>query len=489
MSVPVPDTRVVVVGGGVAGLVVAAECCRPGFSVTLLEAGAQTGGSVAPVECAGLLLDAGAESFATRGGHVQSLIEECGLGDDIVTPNPAGAWVRAGRRSFPLPKAGLLGIPSSPLAHDVVTAIGWRAALRAYGDRLMPVLTIGSEKRLGALVRKRMGSAVLDRLVAPVVSGIYSANPDDLDLDVIAPGLNAALTRTGSLSGAVGQLRGPSKAGSAVLGIRGGMWRLPVALSAHIIEQCGQIDTGARVTTLESWPDDPDEITSPRWSVRVDDGRVVPADVVVCALPDREALAFLAGSDPSLAALSALDWPESSSVDLVTLVVSQPDLTTNPRGTGVLVSDTGDSGVVAKALTHSSAKWSWVAQYAGEGRQIIRLSYGRAGRVPETRGMSERDRCALVVRDASALLGTPIDESAVLDIVRTSWTNTLPFAARGQRERIDHVRSSVAAIPGLEVTGSWLAGTGLASVVPDARRVAKAVRGLRWKSLIEETKG
>jgi oxygen-dependent protoporphyrinogen oxidase len=68
---------------------------------------------------------------------------------------------------------------------------------------------------------------------------------------------------------------------------------------------------------------------------------------------------------------------------------------------------------------------------------------------------------------------------------RVSWTNTLPYAALGERERIDAVRSAVGEVAGLEVTGSWLAGTGLASVIPDAKEAAHRVRGLRWKELTE----
>ncbi|WP_343882463.1 protoporphyrinogen/coproporphyrinogen oxidase, partial [Leifsonia poae] len=233
-AVEAPPTRVIVIGGGMAGLVAARDCARPGFSVTLLEAGDRVGGSVASLEIDGLTVDAGAESYATRGGHVRELVDELGLGRDVVTPNPAGAWVRFGSQSVPLPKAGLLGIPSSPLASDVVRAIGWAGAWRAYLDRVMPVLKIGTERSLGTLVRKRMGAKVLERLVAPVATGVYSARPDDLDIDVVAPGLNSALTRLGSLSGAVGELRSNAKAGGAVEGIRGGMWRLPAALAADI---------------------------------------------------------------------------------------------------------------------------------------------------------------------------------------------------------------------------------------------------------------
>jgi len=512
-AVEAPPTRIVVVGGGVAGLVVARECARPGFAVTLLEASGRVGGSVAPLELDGLTLDAGAESFATRGGHVAALLESLGLSDDVVQPDAAGAWVRHGSRSVPLPKAGLLGIPSSPLASDVVAAIGRRGAFRAYLDRLKPVLKIGQEKRLGALVRQRMGDKVLDLLVAPVVTGVYSASPDDLDVDVVAPGLNAALTRLGSLSGAVGELRATAKAGSAVGGIRGGMWRLPAALAEDIRERGGTIRVDAPVAAIDpvAAPTEEDlaaetveavletivageldaipSLDEPerpaRWTVRLADGEEIPADVVVVAAPADPALDLLATADPALAELAELEWPAASSVELVTLVLADDRLAAAPQGTGVLVADTADADVTAKAMTHSSAKWAWVAEAAGPGHHVVRLSYGRAGRPAESRDLDDARLRELAIADASRLLNIPLRASDLVAFARTPWTNALPYATVGQRDRIQRVREGADAIEGLEVTGSWLTGTGLASVVPDARRVAENARGLRWKALTD----
>ena len=492
-------TRVVIVGGGVAGLVVARECARPGFEVTVVEASDRLGGTVARTVVDGITVDAGAESFATRGGQVAELITELGLGDRIVQPNPEGAWVRLPSGTVPLPKAGLLGIPSSPLAADVVRAIGWTGAWRAYLDRLRPVLTIGQERSLGALVRKRMGSRVLERLVAPVTTGIYAAQPDDLDIAVVAPGLNAALTRQGSLSGAVSELRANVKAGSAANGLRGGMWMLVQALEDSVAARGGRMLTGVTVTSVDrfdaaagqategSQETDGSEQTGapdPRWMVRLADGSALPADVVVLAAPATASIALLSVASDELAGLAALEWPEASSVELVTLVLDNPALDAAPRGTGVLVADLPGSGVTAKALTHSTAKWSWLADETG-GRHVVRLSYGKAGRPSETIDLSDAEVRSLAVKDASALLNIPLSESDVTGFARVGWTNALPYAALGERERIDTVRAAVESVTGLEVTGSWLAGTGLASVIPDAKEAAHRVRGLRWKELTE----
>jgi oxygen-dependent protoporphyrinogen oxidase len=503
-AVEAAPTRIVVIGGGMAGLVAAYDSARPGFAVTLLEASDSLGGSVAPLTIDGVTADAGAESFATRGGHVAALLGELGLADEVVQPNAAGAWVRFGRETVPLPKAGLLGIPSSPLASDVVRAIGWSGAWRAYLDRLMPVLKIGRERSLGVLVRKRMGAKVLDRLVAPVATGVYSAQADDLDIDVVAPGLNAALTRLGSLSGAVGELRSKAKAGSAVGGVRGGMWRLPAALAAAIREAGGDVRLSVPVVAVspfvaeqdglessdpETGPVDEagtvDDSTPARWTVRLESGEELAADVVIVATPADQALRLLAGASDDLVALTASEWPQASSVELVTLALTDDRLAAAPRGTGVLVADAEASDVTAKAMTHSTAKWSWLADAVGAGRHIVRLSYGRAGRAAETQNLSDDEVRELAIRDLSRLVDIPLEASSVAGFARTSWTNALPYAAIGEGERIAGVRRALEDVEGLEATGSWLTGTGLASVVPDAREVAARARGLRWKALTE----
>ena len=520
-------TRVVVIGGGAAGLVAAREIARPGFEVTVLESRSELGGSVARHRLAGIVLDAGAESFATRGGHVAELIDDLGLGDQVVRPLAAGAWLQLPGRAVPTPKAGLLGIPSSPLAEDVIAAVGWGGAFRAYLDRLMPVLKVGKERNLGKLVRRRMGRAVLENLVAPVTTGVYSASPYDIDVAVAAPGLNEAMTRAGSLSGGVSTLRGDAKPGSAVGGLVGGMATLIDALAADARARGAELRTGAEVVSLvpvEALADDPrgpgdaasdaalaeeatveqqisasiDEVFGDRhddesaarpgrWRVRLADGGTLDADEVLVAVPADAALRFLRQASAALEPLADLAWPEASTVDIVTLVVDDERLDAAPRGTGMLVAETVPaSQVAAKALTHVTAKWPWVAEQLPAARHVLRLSYGRAGSPSPLTGMDAAGIRLRAVADASTLLNIPIAESSVVasDVVR--WTNALPVAAEGERERIAAVREAVEKVDGLEVTGSWITGTGLASVVPDARTAAERIRALRWKMLTEK---
>ncbi|MEB0265781.1 protoporphyrinogen/coproporphyrinogen oxidase [Cryobacterium sp. 10I5] len=510
------DVRdVVVIGGGVAGLVAARECARVGLSVTVLEAGSVLGGALASHEVAGLTLDSGAESFAVRRNAVAEFIEGLGLADRVVQPNPAGAWLylpseRPGGAavSAPMPRAGVLGIPGSPLAEDVRRVIGWSGALRAWLDRLMPVLTIGREHSLGELVRKRMGRRVLERLVEPVTAGVYTSSADDLEVDVVAPGLNAALTVTGSLSGAVLSLRSAAPAGSAVSGLRGGMAGLVTALRADLDRFEVEVYTEAAVTRIRPTPAEPWQVTiAPQPEAAEESGapgapqtfetaetpataetaatpgglesgdlpETLSARFVILATPGVQTLALIAPLGPQQKALGALHWPKPTPIELATLVLAAPELDAHPRGTGVLVAADAP-GVTAKALTHVTAKWEWVAAEAGPGVHVLRLSYGRAGQKSPSAGLTDDEFLALALADASAILGITLAAGQVLGFDRTRWGDALAPATVGARDRVDQVRRAVAALEGLEVTGAWLSGTGLASVIPDALATAGRTR-------------
>lgn len=488
---------VVVIGGGVAGLVAALECAKVGLQVTVLERRDELGGCVGRIELDGLTLDSGAESFATRGGAVAELLTSLGLDDEVENPNPAGAWLVWGGPSTgsgsklqaaPLPKTGMLGIPANPLGDDVRRIIGWNGAIRAYLDRVKPILRIGRARSLGELVRERMGQAVLDRLVTPISVGVYSTDPVDLDLDVVAPGLNEAMTRTGSLSGGVGQLLEERKAGSAVRGIRGGMHRLVDALERELAHFGVTVVRGAMVTglerdaaTRERDAGSPAEASGWLVTATTETGRLLVATPdVVLAASGHAALALVDDALDGWTHTSDADggaWPAAASVELVTLVLDAPGLDAAPRGTGVLVAADAP-GVTAKALTHSTAKWSWLAEQGG-GRHVVRLSYGRAGAANPLDGRSDAAVAELALADASLLLGVELDERMLRASGRTVWRDAISQATIGQRERVHALEDALAAEPGIEATGSWVAGTGLASVVPHALEAARRVRHRR----------
>lgn len=449
--------RVVVVGGGMAGLVVAWELARSGLVPTVLEAGPEVGGTVARHTVAGVSLDAGAESYATATPAVTDLLTDLGLAADLVLPNPVGAWVRHAAGTAPLPRATLLGIPSRPFAADVRRVLGTVGSARASIDRLLPAGIASGQGTLGGLVGARMGRTVVDRLVEPVAGGVYSTDPDELDVDAVQPRLRQALRDNGSLAGAVSGLRASAaRPGSAVGGLAGGMYRMVEALVAAIGSLGGAVRTGVAVQQLDPTPDG--------WRLSTTAGPAF-ADHVVIAVPGPAAARLLAGLGIAMPTTSA----DTSDVVLVTLVVDHPALDAHPRGTGILVSRSA-AGVTAKALTHATAKWAWLAERTGPGRHVLRLSYGRGQEPLPAQGMTE-----LAVADAATLTGVRLTPGAVVDTDVVRWTSALPRPQAGHRVSMDAVRGAVSRADGLHLTGSVVAGTGLAAVVADARRVAAGI--------------
>ncbi|UKA57612.1 protoporphyrinogen oxidase [Arthrobacter sp. FW306-2-2C-D06B] len=466
----------VVVGGGISGLLAARGLAKAGIAVTVLEAGDAWGGCVGRHTVGGLELDSGAESFATRSTAVADLARDLGLGGNIVAPHPGGAWVQLPDGPQELPRTGVLGIPANPWDREVRRSLGFAGSLRASLDRYLPVSvgTAAEVTSVSSLVRARMGKRVLDRLVAPVVGGVHSADPGLLDVDMVAPGLRAALRKHGSLAAAVASQRvagpkqngtGAAKAGSAVGGLKSGMNTLVSALVAELRSQGVALVSGARVESISR--------TESGWQASAA-GTTYDAGRLVVALDGPAAVGLLEGALPELSALRPAPGPL---VSLVTLVVDVPELDRRPRGTGILVAPQTE-GIEAKALTHATAKWDWLAEEAGPGTHVLRLSYGRGEGADAPESAAELADDALfeaALRDASTLLTVPIVREDVLDWDVVRWAGALPFAAVGHKQRVAEVRRICAEAEGLSVVGGWLAGNGLAAVVADTSAQIDAI--------------
>jgi oxygen-dependent protoporphyrinogen oxidase len=397
---------------------------------------------------------------------VADLARELGL--EVVTPTPSPAWLHAGPgQDVPLPKTGLLGIPGDPEADEVVAALGAQAAERAAQDLTADVdpSLLDAPVTLGRLVRERLGDAALETLVTPVVSGVHSADPDRLDADAIAPGLREQLARTGSLCRAAAAMRAAAPAGSAVAGIEGGMHRLVGALVSDLEDRGVTLLRSTRVTGigrdgegfLVSHADASTEGT-------------LRAERLVVATEGPSAVDLLCDAVPGLRGLRP---DEGAGVSLVTLVVDVPELDSDPRGSGLLVSPTS-TDVSAKALTHATAKWPWLRQAAGPGRHVLRLSYGRL--TDEAARLADADDATLVaagIRDAQTLTGVSISEADVLasDVVRHG--GALPMATPGHRALLEKIGQVLDAEENLDVVGAWRVGTGLTAVVGATRRAVR----------------
>jgi len=245
-----------VIGGGIAGLSAAWQLSQDGFKPLLVEARGYLGGLIAPGYIGPVQVDLGAETFVPRGVETAQMVAALGLealapsGDGarlFLPPNRANGESRW--RLWRFLRDAYLGIPADPSADDVVAVLGAKAAQRAAQDRhLGSEVGQGAEgETLAGFVAARMGQAVVDRLVRPIVAGIYTCDPADLATDTVTPGLRQATREHGCLADAVAFLLARSRKATGGRSVdkcvRGGMFQLTAALSQAITTAGGTVLT------------------------------------------------------------------------------------------------------------------------------------------------------------------------------------------------------------------------------------------------------
>ncbi|GEP46872.1 FAD-dependent oxidoreductase [Microbacterium saccharophilum] len=443
---------IIVVGGGIAGLVIAWEAARAGRRVIVCESGDDTGGMLRRGRVAGVDVDLGAESFAIRTSGVADLVADAALPLQIVEPRPEGAHLvlpgAFGRvRRMPLPRRAVVGMPAEPEAGDVVRAIGRAGARRAAQERDLPAgigRESGVEPSLFDLATARYGRRVAERLVDPLCQSVYSQPSSAVRLSAVHPSLWAEFERRGSLTAAAGAVAPAARAGSAVRGIDGGMWRLAAALRDAAEAAGAIIRTGAAVQALRP--------------------AAYGVEVVLAGETLRAGHVVVATGPAAAGALLRVDAaaPVGGAVRLVTAEVVSRALDARPVGSGVIVPPA--AGGPAKALTHVDAKWEWAARALPVHTHVVRLS----ARDADAPGL---DTPAAVAGELRRLTGARIRPADVWALTETRWTDAVTSASAAAAAWRTAARAATPA--GIHLAGATVAGTGLASVIPHARELAR----------------
>ncbi|MFP5283267.1 MAG: protoporphyrinogen oxidase [Actinomycetes bacterium] len=444
-------TAVVVVGGGVSGLGAARVLARAGLAVTVLEAGPGWGGKVQALDLEGVRLDAGAESVLARRPEAVRLIADLGL--PAVHPTAARPEVLISGRPHPLPPS-VLGVPTDLAALEGLLTADGLARARREPER--PASPLPGDLAIGRLVDARFGPEVTDRLVEPLLGGVYAGRARELSFAATAPSLYAAARAGGSLLAAARTVARPDAGAPVFAGLVGGVHRLVDALVADLT--AAGVGLRSRVTATELHP------RARGYLLRTEgpEGRgSCQVDGVVLATSARATGRLLAPLLP--AAADWAGWPYASTA-VVTLVVAG----LAPTASGLLVPP-GELPTI-KALTYSSAKWDWVRAVAedrwGPGVAVVRASVGRIGEEPllQVDDQTLRDR---TFREAQGLPGW---RSARLITGRVArWGGGLPQYEVGHLDRVARLRRALASSPGLAVCGAALDGVGIAACLGSAK--------------------
>jgi oxygen-dependent protoporphyrinogen oxidase len=453
---PATPRRLVVVGAGITGLAAAFEWRRahPDDEVLVLEAGSRIGGKLDRIDLAGRWYDTGPEAVLARVPEAVELIEALGLAEQLVPAQTTQASVVLPEGRFPLPAGTLQGVPTGASGLDGVLTPAGIARVRAEAE--LPPLRLGGDVSVGGLLRDRLGDEVVDRLVEPLLGGVYAGRPDDLSLAATMPALAAQLPAAPSvLAAAIAARDAGARSrgdvdGPVFVTVRDGIGSLPDALVAA---SRADVRLRTRVTALRR--------SAGGFELDVEGGGTLTADAVVLATPAGPTARLLADVAPDAA--EPLRGIPYASMAVVAMAFPEQPVS---AGSGLLVPPV--TGRLVKGVTVSSSKWP----HLSGGVLRVRSSVGRFGDDAALQ-RDDADLTAAVVSDVSELLGLERPEPVQTHLVR--WVDGLPQYLVGHPQRVAAIRSAVEAVPGLAVAGAAYGGVGVPACIRDARRAVAAL--------------
>ena len=441
--------RAVVVGAGVSGLTAARDLVAAGYEVVVLEAADRPGGKVRRESVGGVTVDVGAEAMVNRRPEGIGLARALGLA--VVHPTGATSriWTRGALR--PLPRT-LMGAPldlDQLEASGILSPEGMLRARHRYSGGLPE-----GDVSVGEVVAEEYGDEVVDRLVEPLLGGVYAGYARGISAQAAIPQLLDLARRGGIVEHASAV---PTSDVPVFAGLAGGMGGLVDALAAGL-----DVRTSTTVRSVERTAGGFRLVTGP---IPAPGG--LEADVVVLGVPATPSSRLLADLAPAAAAeLAAIDY---ASMAVVTLALPMAELPAGmEQSSGFLVPPV--DGRRIKASTFSFAKWDWVREAGGD-LALLRTSLGRLGdEVALQRTDDELVAASLGdLRDAVGLEAIPVDTHV------QRWGGGLPQYAVGHLDRVARIRASVEKVPGLAVCGAAYDGVGIAACIASGHAAAAAL--------------
>jgi protoporphyrinogen/coproporphyrinogen III oxidase len=457
--------HVVVIGGGIAGLAAAFFLAGEPVRVTVLEGSPRLGGKLSASDVAGVPMDEGAEALLARRPEGIDLITAAGLGGDLVPAGTTSSAIYTRGALRPLPRRQFLGVPADMDELAATGVVSPEGVARARHETALA--TEAADVSVTGYIGARLGVEVVDRLVDPLLGGVYAGRSEELSFQATLAPLAAAARKRPSLTEAAASLLPPAPAADnskkpaaapVFVTLTTGLGSLPEAVAKA---SNAEIRTSAMVRELRR--------TESGWRLTLGsaaDPEYLAADAVIVAVPAAPASRLLSRTVP--AASTALTQIPYASMAIITLAYRAGDFPAQQRS-GYLAPAV--DGRAVKAATFSTVKWPHLARHAPV--HVVRCSVGRFGETALLQ-RDDSDLAALAAAELAEAIG--ITASSVAQRV-TRWGGALPQYTVGHLDRVAAIRAAVAAEPGLAVAGAAYDGVGIPACVATAKAAAQQVLG------------
>jgi len=471
--------HLVVIGGGISGLAAAHRLVeltqrdRQDCTITLLEAGDRVGGVIKTIRRDGYLLEAGPDNFITNKPWALELSKRLGLEDELLHTQPdhrRALVVRKGRL-VPIPEGFLLMAPQQIWPIICSPIFSWRGKLRMAMERFVGPAggpdhshAEDADESLASFTIRRFGREALDRIVQPLVGGIYTADPEILSMRATLPQFLDMEKQYGSVTRGIRQSsrRGDQNQTAAryslFVSFKQGMGTLLDRLTERIGQQ--RIKLGTRATKLS--PIAAIDQQPPRWNISTQEGDDLEADGVIVALRCPQAAAILNETDSDLAAkLSEIEYSSSAVVHFA----YKRDQIAHPLDAfGFVIPHIEGRNIIAGSI--SSVKY---AGRAPQGHVLLRAFLGGTMQA-EILGRDDQGLTAAAQTDIHELLGITGEPLWTLP---ARWPDSMPQYSVGQLQRADQIQHAAGKHPGICLIGNGYGGVGIPDCVHAAEQAAE----------------
>ncbi len=466
--------RITVVGSGITGLATAhrlidlsRKADRP-VDVTIVDAADRAGGVIATVERDGFTLDLGPDNFVTDKPAAVELVNALGLAEQLQNTNDAHRTAMVVRRGrlVPIPDGFLLMAPMRIMPVLRSPLFSPAGKLRMAAERFIAARADNDDESLASFVTRRLGREALDRLIQPLVGGIYAVDPQTLSLRATLPRFLDMEADHGSLTRAM-KKRAKARTAqhtaarySLFVTLRRDMQTLTDALVQYI----GRSNFSLGVPVASITPVEPAESTTNRWRLSLTDGRSLNAHSIIIAAPAHAAASMLTGLDPNLAGrLSEIEYVSSA----VIYAAFRRDQIAHPLNAFGFVVPFREQRCIM-ACSFSSVKYPGRAP---DGHVLLRAFVGGALQ-QHLLDRDDNDLIAAALRDLSELLGIA-DPPLFTHLQR--WPNTMAQYKVGHTDRVAAMDRLLQSHHGLHLAGNAYRGVGIPDCTLAGQRAADTI--------------
>ncbi|MDA1050449.1 MAG: protoporphyrinogen oxidase [Planctomycetota bacterium] len=459
-----PTRRIAVIGGGISGLAAAHRLVelQPAANVTLFEASHRLGGVLETIRRDGYLIERSADMFTTKDPWALDLCRRVGLADQLLNTNEAfrRAFVVHRGKLVPVPEGFTLMSPAKMLPVLKTPLLSWRGKARLAWERFVPRRDEADESLHDFAVR-RLGREVYDRLVQPLIGGIYTADPTKLSMQAAMPEFVAMEKEFGNLTRGVREKavktnrEGTGARYGMFVGLREGMGSLVDAIARRLPEGCVQLNSPIQsIRRAEN-----------HWQLTLDgESERRDFDALILAAPAPHAAALLQEVDSRLAdELATIQYASAA----VPMLGYRRDQITHPLdGFGFVVPIVERRQILSGSFT--SIKFPGRAP---DGSVLFRVFIGGACQ-EELVGLPDDELYEIAQRELAELLGVR-GEPQVRELVR--WNHAMPQYHLGHLDRVAKIEQIASDLPAFALAGNAYRGVGIPFCVRSGELAAEHV--------------